>query len=169
MDESLIIAISAIFISVFSVIVGALSLYFNRIHNKKSVKPIVFIPVWDYEDYLLINIKNVGLGPLIIKSTSVINKEGEIKKDVIDWMPKLPKNIYWTGFNETLDNRPMEPGEGITLLRYDVDEKNSKSTKFRDEIRKRLKELRIIIDYTDIYDSKFKPHKKDLSWFGRLL
>lgn len=39
----------------------------QRTHNKKSVLPLGFISLANYEDLLRIKIINTGIGPLIIK------------------------------------------------------------------------------------------------------
>lgn len=163
-DPKLLIAIIATLTSIISIIIGFVGLRIQRKHNKKSVLPIGVISLADYEDVLSISISNSGVGPMIINSCTTKGKT-ESKKYPIDWMPN---DILWASFMKGLENHAIIPGKSITILKLKIDLTNKKGIETRDNIRRILKDLEIIIEYSDIYKKEFKTSRK-LDWFGRNL
>lgn len=163
-NPELLIASIALLTSVFSIIVGVVGLYFQRIHNKKSVLPLGSINLADYEDCLRIKISNNGVGPMIIKSC-ITKGNSENKSYPIDWMPD---NIIWKTFRRNLEEHAIIASESLTLLELNVDLNDKAAVKQREKIRNILKDLEMTIKYTDIYGKNFTESRK-LNWFGRNL
>src|SRR6266403_1785851 len=78
-------AVSALFVSFLSIVFTVWALALQRRHNFKSLTPIASICYWDFENLLLIKLKNSGVGPLIIERVTVSRRE-EQKSNIIDWM-----------------------------------------------------------------------------------
>ena len=62
-----IIAILALVTSVVSTFISFYTFKLQRTHNIKSVKPILHVGKWDYENRLFVTLKNVGAGIAIVK------------------------------------------------------------------------------------------------------
>ncbi len=163
-NPQLVIAFLAFLVSITAIIFSVISLHIQHTHNRKSVKPIGIITISDYENLLNIKIQNAGIGPLLIKSITSINKEGRSKDYPIDWMPS---GISWSDFRKSLENHAIVPNAKTVLLEYKVDLNNTLSIKTRDIIRSILKELKILIKYTDVYEKQTFSTTRSLEWFGR--
>lgn len=112
-----IIAILALQVSVASTLISFYTFKLQRTHNIKSVKPIIQIGQWDYENTLFVTLVNLGSGIANIKRISVRNKIDKIENCIYDWLPqKLPGNMnykeYWTGFK----NFVLQPGQTINYI-----------------------------------------------------
>ncbi len=162
---SAIAASLALFISVISVFISVRTLKHQQRHNVLSVKPLPEVTVADYEDSLRVKLRNNGSGPMIVQSLSIAN--GERNYDaLIDCMPDLHGRA-WTHFSHALQNRTLLPGNEIILLELTERMSEPSFSGTRDRVRRALAPLTVAVRYTDVYDSKFPAHKKDLSWFGR--
>ncbi len=167
-DPELTIASIAVLIAVFSIIIGTLSLNVQRRHNRKTVKPISNLMFSDYENHIAVNIKNAGVGPLIIKSFTVKNKLGQAKKNIIDWMPDHPNNLPWSSFFVNLTGVVIPAGDSLNIISLKTDQSITQTfAEFRNKVRKALSELEIELSYMDVYERKLPTNKKDLKWFGR--
>jgi len=168
-NAELIIAITAlcaVFISLLSILLTFISLYVQRKHNRKSVKPIANISISNYENLISVKIFNRGSGPLIIKEF-VSEYRNDIKNNLIDFMPDLPENVSWSTYFDKLNEFSILPSESINLLEFRPDLENNIETDYRDKIRKVLSEIKVTLKYSDIYDCLMPVNIKDLSWFGR--
>ncbi len=162
-------------IALFALIVSIVSVWFTRRqiallhkHNVLSVRPIPLVELGDYEDCLVVKLVNNGSGPLIINSIE-IHLENEIRESLIEWMPELPSGIDWTAFVGPVCNRSVSAGGKIRLLKLKGDSSVKKFCAFRDDCRKALRSLNVIVNYTDIYETKMASYQRTLEWFGRNL
>lgn len=136
-----VLPILALVTSISAVIFTWLGLKIQRTHNFKSVRPIGKIRIGDYESNIFIRIDNYGTGPLIIKHI-VVNRV-------------IPSNgtlelIRWT--QET-----------------DFERNETEVSEIRAELRRKLKDLKIKVVYTDIYEKNEFSDKLKLTWFSRNL
>ncbi len=93
---------------------------------------------------------------------------GQIQKDdIISWMPAPPDGISWDTFYDNLDGLSIPPNEEAVLIRLLGDVKDELFSGFRDEVRKVLRNLEIVVQYRDIYSRKMPTKEADLKWFGR--
>ena len=159
-------ALCAIIISFMSIILTLISLFLQRKHNRKSVKPIGNIAISDYENLISVEIFNRGSGPLIIKEFTA-EYRNIIKNNLISLMPFLPENVSWSTFFDELNEFSILPGESINLLEFKPDLENIAEVNFRNEVRKVLSEIKVTLKYSDIYDCLMPIKVKKLSWFGR--
>ena len=62
-----IVALCALVVSVVATVISWRGLEIPRAHNETSFRPIIFIEPYDYENCILVKIKNEGLGPAIVR------------------------------------------------------------------------------------------------------
>ena len=161
-----VVALLALLISFVSILLTVIALYLQRQHNYKSLTPIASFPVSDYENIIAVNLKNTGVGPLIVESLRVTDGK-ETKDDIISWMPDLPEGVDWETFYAKADGACVPAGSALVLVKLRGDPKDQVFAKARDSCRRALGQLNILITYKDIYDRTMPSSQKDLSWFGR--
>lgn len=167
-----VIAISAVTISITSLIVSVLALHIQRVHNKKSVKPIGQITIGDYEEEIYVRIDNNGVGPLIISKFEAAYLT-LVKSNLIELIPEdLNQKIEWSSFVQEIEKKVIPSGERMILLKakHGGDKDASKITvhdQYWSELRRVLADITIKINYTDIYDSKPEEITRNLTFFNR--
>ncbi len=167
MKPELIIAGCALVVSVVSLAFALWAQFAQRKHMRLSVRPVAAIPVADFENRLAVWLTNKGLGPMRIKSLTVINGAGRIRSDLISYMPDLPAGVEWTNFHGNADGAFLEAGKRVELLVLEGDPNNRAFREARDAIRNVLTRLTVRVEYEDFYGKLMAPEERTLSWFGR--
>jgi hypothetical protein len=165
---SAVLAAVACVIAVISLRVSRKTLEHQRQHNVLSVRPIGSIVYGDYETRLFVKIVNHGVGPMRITQIRV-DGAAESGQPLIKLMPELPPKVYWTNFVEDTSGRTVPPGGELMLLDFDSGSTASAAhyQVARDHVREALGTLSLHVEYTDVYDSKIEPVRRDLKWFHR--
>lgn len=163
-----IVAIMALLTAVISTIISYYTFRLQRTHNIKSVKPIVHVGQWDYENVLFVTLVNLGSGLAIIKQIQVKNKTEDAKNCIYDWLPKRLGNgmnykEYWTGFK----NFVIQPGQVIKLIEMPVDPSKLEQIETREKIRAILRQLTVCVTYEDIYENEMPTKEMELFHFSR--
>jgi hypothetical protein len=163
------IALLALLTSIVSAIISFYTFRLQRTHDIKSVKPILHIGQWDYENRLFVTLKNVGPGIAIVKKMSIYNSKGESKTCIYDWLPsKLPGDMnykeYWTPYTEFV----VQASEIIKLIEIPVDTLKPKQIEVRENLRRIIGQLTVEVIYEDIYENAMPIKKMQLSHFLRL-
>jgi hypothetical protein len=163
-----IVALLAMLATAFSSYFAYKTFQLQRIHNIKSVRPILAIAQWDYENNLIIDLRNQGPGVAIVKNVRVFKNDTDVKTCIYHWLPnKLPADMnykeYWTAYK----NFAVKAGEVIELLKLPVDTKAGEQIKMRETIRGLLRQLTIDIEYEDIYGNKMEKVICPLKLFAR--
>ena len=156
----------ALWVAYKSIKISSKSLEIQERHNQLTLKPIPFVSLADYEDMIRVKFTNDGAGPFIIKRVSVC-LGNDSKNDLISWMDSPPEGIFWSSFTSLFQERALLPNNDIILLELNGDSGDRNFIKFRDDCRRKMSRLRIILEYTDIYNCKFKPYHRSLDWFAR--
>lgn len=172
-----IIPLCALVISIVSIIFTIIQVQLQRIHNKKTVKPIGRIRIGDYQDHIFIKIENNGLGPLIIKQILTKNKFKNTTESFIDILPQeLTIRIPWTNFTGAYEGRTIIPGQSLELIVWRINgsydgKAQEVIDKDRSDLRKALQDISISVTYTDVYEvEEFKhelTNEKFNYWYGR--
>jgi hypothetical protein len=76
LDVSRIVMIITIVMAITSVVFSALTLAFQRSHNRRTVKPYCLIKKVNSNSTTRLIIKNAGLGPMIVDRVEVIRTTG---------------------------------------------------------------------------------------------
>lgn len=171
-NDNLILALTAILalaISGLSIFLTWKTLRAQKAHNRISVKPIGEVGVGDYEDNIFVSLRNVGLGPLIIKKVSVFDGTNSIDKPLIEFMPELRDDCAWEDFRANVSERALLAGSELILIKLSGTTSDSIYVWNRDNVRKELAKLSIVFEYTDMYETKSVVEIQDLLWFERNL
>ena len=144
-------SICAVIISIVSMIFSFLQLK----HNKNSVRPISAIKFNDYENELAVKIENVGTGPLTIKKLIFKNNSQE-SSTLISLMPQIDQ--LWSTFRESVDGWTVPVGGQLILLRLYPESDETKTL-----VRKELSKITAYLEYTDIYNTKFRDKRSLVS------
>ena len=164
-----IVAIAALLTSVLATVISFKLLKIKEVHFQKSVRPMLQIGQWDYENCIKVDVKNAGIGPAIVKEIEVFKNKHEKKTCIYHWLPKkLPGNMnykeYWTAHESFV----VKAGGEIKLIEIHVDTSNEEEIKCREEIRGILRGLTVRIVYDDFYDQQIEDKKMKLHLFGRV-
>lgn len=143
---------------------------FEKQREIEKAQPFADIRCSDYENLIKVFVQNLGIGPLLIDQIDMflINQPENKVKNLIELMPKCPEGVLWKYF--TIKGLPpiIHERSYARLLELEGDIDNEIFKKFRDEVRSRLSEVRIELNYSDIYRNKKEPITIDLKeWFGR--
>ena len=69
------------------------------------------------------------------------DKNGNIHSDLLSHMPPLRKGVLWRNFHDSVDGAALEQDRRLKLLVLEEDPMNASYRKFRDDVRKTLKDL----------------------------
>jgi hypothetical protein len=161
-------AVSALGVSFLSIMLTALTLWMQRVHNFKSVIPIAHISVSDYENQITVKLKNNGIGPMIIEQFIVSDGQKE-KDDIISWMPDLPNGLFWNTFRGNPAGVAIPSNEEMIMIQLLGDPSDRKFSEFRNQVRHALSRLTVRVKYKDIYGRRMPIEERTLTWFGRNL
>src|SRR5687767_15321466 len=117
-------AVSALFVSLLSIVLTLVTLKIQRTHNFKSVTPVASILIGDYEDLIEVKLRNSGVGPLIIKKVLVSDGVQE-KDEIISWMPASPPGIRWSTLTERINDWCIAPDHDIIFVQLRGDPASS--------------------------------------------
>jgi hypothetical protein len=165
---NVVIALCALFAAMVSVYFTRAALRAQLRHNKLSVRPMPLVIPLDFENRIAVEIRNNGIGPLIIKDVAVVPDGGSGRSDLIEYMPGSA-SITWSDFNLSLGGTAVLPGRQVNLieLAYNSAFDWADFATYRNECRRALAELSIRLAYTDMYGDEFPEETYSLDWFGR--
>jgi hypothetical protein len=158
LDVSRIAMIITLIMTIITVTFSALSLAFQRSHNIKSIKPLCSFSYINTADQLKVIIKNAGLGPMIIVSVLIVHDNVEydfnkyFEELIDDSLQMLPSIRLKT-------NSIIPTNEERTLI--EIIPTSKSSSKYR-ELCDKLQNDLLVINYTDLYDRKYKTTEKIL-------
>ncbi len=161
------LAIFSLIIAILSTIITIVTIIQTRIHNRKSLKPIISVITYDYINCLKIELVNEGVGPAIIKKIVVEKNEHEKKDNLYSWMPKLPYGIHYKNYLTRESDLAMLSGKNIEMLFIQLDPEIEIQRNYREKMRGTLRQLTIKIEYTDVYNSDFPTYSKKLDLYAR--
>jgi hypothetical protein len=134
---------------------------------RDTVRPLAYIAVGDYENWVFVKVVNNGTGPMIIKSITVNGAPEPLYK-------ALPNpsswGVYWRHFVEDTADRSVRAGGELVLVDLFYNEKKMSKEKFviaRDEIRRALAGITVSVEYTNIYNENQPAAVRELKWFRR--
>lgn len=159
------IALASFIIAFLSFVLTIFIIYFTQRHNKLSVKPILKIVPFDFENHIAVYLYNYGTGPLL-RQKIIFTKGTLSATNLVDLMPEHA-TIKWSNFSKFEDLViPPNGNEPLIELRGDV--KNQEFNDFKKQVRLTLKGITIECEYYDIYGQKFETGIiKQLEGFGR--
>lgn len=147
-----------VFLSVCTVTISAITMAFQRSHNRKSVKPLCNIVRYTDDSGGGIKIINAGLGPMIVSSVAV---EGDDPKG-IDAI--LPAGCELDRQMEVNDSHVIPAGSEDVLFHYRFTAKQNRISDpaaVGDAVGRYLS-----VEYKDIYDHKYEKKVRYMNLTG---
>lgn len=142
-----IIALGSFWISVFAFGVSIYTAYLQRKQSRLSVTPLLHIFGMDYNDEIGLEIANNGLGSMIVREIWFENEKNQKRKSLIDLMPQ---DIEWKEYLYTNHLFSIPAGDKICIIKI-----FPKDDREREEARKALKNIRVHVEYADLYRKKY--------------
>jgi hypothetical protein len=133
---------------------------------RDTVRPLAYIEVGNYENWIFVKVVNNGTGPMIIKSITVNGSPEPLYKALpnpASW------GVYWRHYVEDIVDRSVRAGGELVLVDLIYNKKVSEEqfANARDAIRSELGGITLRVEYTDIYNENQPPAERDLKWFRR--
>lgn len=147
------IDLTAVVISLGAFAFSITTFIIERFYRKKSLDIGCDIIEKYHNDNVAVMIVNRGVNVISIDSISV-KKNGEVRDNLITFMPKLNQN--WKGFSLEIRNRNVLPNEEIVLCAI-----NPKTEEIFEKMITTLYGIEIIVKYSDVYGKKHKSIQKN--------
>jgi hypothetical protein len=160
-------AICALVVSFVSVFFTVLTLWVQRRHNILSVRPLAQIALGDYEDELFVRLRNQGVGPLLVQSIDIYDRNGKfVGHDLVRQLPLPPERLAWADYTMFFPGMAVPAGSNMVLFQFKGSATNPEFVAHRDEIRAALSALRLEIVYRDVYGKRLPRIGGPATWFG---
>ncbi|MBM0274851.1 hypothetical protein [Micromonospora tarensis] len=173
MDANSVTAICATVIAVASLVVSITEARASRRHNFQSVRPLLSLDCLRLNSGLAgIRIRNAGLGPAIIRATTLYfdgEEVGPWEKQVVD--PLRDTFAAWPNFSTLRPGKPIPVGQELMILAVE-DYDRTRDAEFWAAVTQRI---RIHVQYESIYGNERQgawfegspAYRKELPWQGR--
>ena len=118
------------FIALIALAATGVSTYFQRRHNRNSVKPLIDFQCYCSVSRFAVIMRNAGTGPMIVKS-STVTLDGEKKESVISCFDKDNLETFRDCWDSTYarihkDGRTFIPGEELQLMSFTLKEEGKR-------------------------------------------
>ncbi|MGC4838493.1 hypothetical protein ACLQ3D_28705 [Micromonospora vinacea] len=158
MDANSVTAICATVIAVASLVVSITEARASRRHNFQSVRPLLSLDCLRLNSGLAgIRIRNAGLGPAIIRVTTLYldgDEVGPWEKQVVD--PLRGTFAVWPNFSTLRPGKPIPVGQELMILAVE-DYQPARDAEFWTAVTQRI---RIHVQYESIYGNE-----RQEAWF----
>ncbi|WP_433133503.1 hypothetical protein ACQPWW_16005 [Micromonospora sp. CA-240977] len=158
MDANSVTAICATVIAVASLVVSITEARASRRHNFQSVRPLLSLDCLRLNSGLAgIRIRNAGLGPAIIRVTTLFldgEEVGPWEKQVVD--PLRGTFAVWPNFSTLRPGKPIPVGQELMLLAIE-DYDPTRDAEFWAAVTRRI---RIYVQYESLY-----ANERQEAWF----
>lgn len=130
----------------------------QRTHNRLSVTPFPSIGLTSLGDRIKITVVNNGIGPMRILSLRFVDGSGTSHANVLN----VVSTTAGVGIT-SMDGAAIAPNRKRTLFR--LNEHADAKIKELDRTAQELARHTIVMQYTDVYGTKFAAYTRDLKWF----
>lgn len=152
----------SIIISLLALLAAFYQAHLQRVHNRKSVKPLGQIYFWDDDDRVSVQILNNGLGPLIIDRLT-FKKRDNIYSSIKNCVDLDPKSYMHPPLEDTVQ-RVVLPNGNLTV--FETVFERSDNEEYMNRVRQELSSITLNVQYHDIYDNTFTV-ERGFNWFTR--
>ncbi|TFF37921.1 hypothetical protein [Mucilaginibacter psychrotolerans] len=150
-------------LSILTLLALIYQLYMQRIHNEKSVKPLVQIDLTDNTERLIyIRVRNNGVGPFIAEKLIFV-KDGQIYYNIRDCLSLNARDYQRVEIGESV-KKVIAPDAYLVVFSKQFDIKAADTE--IDNLRSQLAAIKLIVEGRDIYGHKITV-ERDLTWFTR--
>ena len=152
---------TSIIISVLALLATLYQLRLQRVHNEKSVKPLIQIDLPDRKNLIGVHVRDNGLGPLIIDRLMFM-QEGNSFSSIADCLDLNPRSYMHVSVTDTI-KRVVPPDSHLAIFEKNLENHTEAEIT---HIRRLLTPITLIVEGRDVYDNKIKL-KRDFQWFSR--
>ena len=154
----------ALLISILALVSTIYQLYLQRVHNEKSLKPLVQINLTDQDLILAVDVQNNGLGPFTIDALN-FSKDGQCYSRIRDCLTFEPRQYEYVDIR-TDNKKGLGPGgrHQVFFKKFDVDT----DEKEMDSYKTQLSVITVKVEGRDIYGNKVVA-QRNLTWFARYI
>jgi hypothetical protein len=150
----------ALAISILALLATFYQLYLQRIHDEKSLKPLVQIDVKDDGQLIYVRVQNNGLGPFIIEKLSFI-KDEQVYNSVRKCISLEPQFYHNIAITETV-KKVILPNSYLDV--FSVRFCKQDTTEYLAQVRQELSLINLKVEGRDIYDNNIVA-ERNLDWF----
>jgi hypothetical protein len=154
----------ALALSLLALLATFYQLYLQRVHNEKSLKPLVQIDVYDRNNLIAVRIQNNGLGPFIIEGLSFV-KGHDVYNSIRQCISLDPKSYHNVGITKT-EKKVILPNSYLDV--FSVRLEGAYTEEYVANIKQELSVLKLKVDGRDIYGNR-TVIERDLNWFVKYL
>ena len=141
-----------IIMTIISATFSALTLAFQRSHNKKTVKPLCDAIISVDRKNPGISIKNAGLGPMIVRNVTITEPDHD-EMSFSDFCENLLAGKKGCVFYKKTNDMILSVNEQRTILELNSDIKIKSDV--ADFVSAKLAAAELKIKYSDIYDKEY--------------
>lgn len=128
----------------------------NKWTLQELARPLGSINMFKNDSSLHIELQNCGLGPMVINNFEIIQDGRLISKNFMEIVYAHENDVKYNYrfFSFSDDNAILAKDEKLTLMRIKGDKDNPIFKLFKSKIVDSLKDMTVIIYYSDMYDRK---------------
>lgn len=152
----------ALTLSILALLATFYQSYLQRVHNQKSVKPLVQVDLIDNDSLLAVHVRNNGIGPYIIKGLN-FQQNGRVQESIEDCLlinPRLYQSVPVTPYTP----KTVLPGSSLVVFSMQCTLDDTECN--IEAIRKKLSVLTLTVKGVDIYDNQISV-KRSFEWFQK--
>ena len=140
----------ALALSILALLATFYQLYLQRVHNEKSLQPLVQIDVVDRDRLIAVRVQNNGLGPFIIERLSFI-KDGEAYHSIKKCVSLDPQSYHNVSVTDTV-KKIILPDSFLDV--FSVRLKEADAEDYIAKTKQELSVLQLKVEGRDIYNNK---------------
>lgn len=154
----------ALALSILALLATFYQLYLQRVHNEKSLKPLIQVDVLDRNDVIAVRIQNNGLGPFIIERLSFV-KGKETYNSIRECISLDRKSYHNVDITKDV-KKVVLPNSYLDV--FSVRMKEGYPAEYAANIKQELSRLKLKVEGSDIYGNRIIV-ERDLKWFANYL
>lgn len=148
--------------SLLALVATFYQLYLQRVHNEKSLTPLVQINLTDNAGLINVHVQNNGVGPFIVEKLTFV-KDGKTYDNIQQCLSLSPRAYQHISVNESV-KKVLLPGAFLEVFSKQFDLNATKDE--IEDVRKELAALTLKVEGRDIYKNGSTTERK-LTWFVR--
>lgn len=154
----------ALGLSILALLATFYQLYLQRVHNEKSLKPLIQIDVFDRNDVIAVRIQNNGLGPFVIERLSFV-KGKETYNSIRECISLDRKSYHNVDITKDV-KKVVLPNSYLDI--FSVRLKEGYTAEYAASIKQELSTLKLKVEGCDIYGNVIVV-ERNLEWFVKYL
>ena len=154
----------ALALSILALLATFYQLYLQRVHNEKSLKPLIQIDAYDRKNLIAVRVQNNGLGPFIIERLSFV-KGHDVYDSIRQCISLDPKSYHNVSITKTV-KKVILPNSHLDV--FSVRLEDASTAEYVANIKQELSVLKLKVEGRDIYGNVIAV-ERDLDWFVKYL